>query len=52
MWIKEDDLMDTPDRLEIQKEEILNKLDHFINSNRSLIDIDKLKEIQKMIRML
>lgn len=44
--------MEIPNQLEINKEEILNKLDEFIDNHRFLIDINKLLEIEKMVKEL
>ena len=44
--------MEIPNQLEINKEEILDKLDDFINQHRFLIDIKKLIEIENLIKDL
>ena len=44
--------MSEPNKLELDKEEILNLLDEFINSHRFLIDIEKLYEIERKIKEL
>lgn len=44
--------MSEPNKLELDKEEILNLLDDFINSHRFLIDIEKLYEIERKVKEL
>lgn len=44
--------MELPNRLELDKEEILNLLDEFIHDHQFLIDIEKLREIERKVKEL